>query len=115
MNGWNTLNDLEMIETLREKSFERPQLIFKHSISCGISAHIYDVLHDATPELSGELDLNYLDLINHRQVSNQVADSFEVRHQSPQVIVLAKGKAIYQASHYSIDPSKLLGQVAAGN
>jgi bacillithiol system protein YtxJ len=49
----------------------------------------------------------FLDLLNHRDVSNAIADRFGVYHQSPQLLVIKDGKAIFDASHESIDASDL--------
>jgi len=42
-------------------------------------------------------------LIAHRDVSNSIAEQLEIYHQSPQMILVKDGKAIYNASHGSID------------
>jgi bacillithiol system protein YtxJ len=59
-----------------------------------------------------ELSFYYLDLINHRDVSNKIAEEFDIVHQSPQVIVLHKGKPIANTSHYAIGVSWLRDQLA---
>ena len=41
-----------------------------------------------------EFGAHYLDLLNHRDISNDIAERFEVQHQSPQLIVIKDGKAI---------------------
>lgn len=43
-----------------------------------------------------------LDLISFRDVSNAVAQTFQVYHESPQVILIKDGKAIYDASHMQV-------------
>ena len=45
-----------------------------------------------------------LDLIRFREISNEIAHRYGVAHESPQVIVLAGGSAVYHASHMDIDP-----------
>jgi bacillithiol system protein YtxJ len=45
----------------------------------------------------------FLDLIAHRDISNEIESRFDVTHQSPQLIALENGKAFYNASHQSID------------
>ena len=37
-----------------------------------------------------DLDLYYLDLLNYRDVSNEVGYKFQVMHQSPQMLVIKK-------------------------
>ena len=43
-----------------------------------------------------------LDLIKYRSLSNKIASDFGIEHQSPQVLVIDKGKCIYNESHSGI-------------
>ena len=49
----------------------------------------------------------FLDLLANRSISNEIESRFDVVHQSPQLIVLENGKAIYNASHQNIDLDKI--------
>lgn len=49
----------------------------------------------------------FLDLLAYRSISNEIESRFDVVHQSPQLIVLENGKAIYNASHQNIDLDKI--------
>ena len=49
----------------------------------------------------------FLDLIAHRDISNAIADQFGVRHESPQLILIKDGKAVYNVSHSDIDAEEL--------
>ena len=51
----------------------------------------------------GKLKAYYLDLLEHRDISNEIAERFGVYHQSPQVILIRDGKAVYDTSHSDID------------
>ena len=44
----------------------------------------------------------FLDIIKYRELSNAIADSFEIRHESPQLLVVKNGKVIADDSHYGI-------------
>ena len=112
MSVWNTLATEAQLNELREASFQKPQLIFKHSVRCGTSAHVRYYLEESATELMGPLDLHYLDLIRYRSVSNEIAHQFQVPHQSPQVLVVKNGEVVYHASHLSIRPELIL-KVAA--
>jgi len=50
-----------------------------------------------------QLPIYFLDLLNYRPISNSIAERFAVQHQSPQLILIKDGKAIYNASHSDID------------
>ena len=79
-------------------------LIFKHSTSCSISAMALNRLERNWA--ASEVPLlvpYYLDLLSYRSVSNKIAQDLNVIHQSPQVLVIRNGKAIFDASHMDIN------------
>jgi bacillithiol system protein YtxJ len=48
------------------------------------------------------IDFYYLDLLAHRPLSNKIAETFRVHHESPQILVIRDGKCIYDESHLAI-------------
>jgi bacillithiol system protein YtxJ len=95
------VESLDTLDALFERSFSRPVVIFKHSRTCGISFHIKEMI----TEVDGEINLIVVQL--SRDVSNAVEALTGYRHQSPQAFVIRDGKAVYQASHYGIDPAAI--------
>ena len=110
---WKTLNSLEQLDQIVKDSFEKPVVLFKHSIRCGISSGAKYGLEKDWNFNSTDLDFYYLDLINFRPVSNKIAEQFNVIHQSPQVIVLKNGKAVHHTSHHQISVSDLENALAS--
>ena len=98
--NWIPLKTEAQLETIREKSAGRPQVIFKHSTRCSTSAMVKGRLERArTPD---SIDFYYLDLINYRPVSNKIAVDFSVPHESPQVLLILNGQCVYDESHTGI-------------
>lgn len=113
--NWKELTSFSQIEEIISASSEKPVLIFKHSTRCSISSAALDRLQRKwEEELSARVDTYFLDLIQYREVSRQVAGKLGVDHQSPQVILIREGKAIYQASHFSIDYKEIKSMIMAG-
>ena len=112
MSSWHDLQAVDQLEDIFKNSFERPQLIFKHSISCGISAQIQHQLMSSSDELGQIADLHYLDLIRYRPASNQVANKFGIPHQSPQVLLIKEGEVVHHSSHFSIRPANIIAAAA---
>jgi bacillithiol system protein YtxJ len=54
-------------------------------------------------DLEGIVTPYYLDLLNHTDISQEIATRFDVYHQSPQLLLIKEGKSIYDASHSDID------------
>lgn len=97
---WIDLETEDQLNELIEKSASRPQVIFKHSTRCSVSAMAKNRLDkNQKPE---KIDFYYLDLIRYRSLSNKIANDFNVVHQSPQVLLISNGKCIYNESHSGI-------------
>lgn len=107
MNQWNKLTTEEDFYALVEKSAEKPQLIFKDSLTCGISAYAKEKLVLSYDLIDGKADFNYLDLLNHRSISNLIAQVLGVTHQSPQIIILKDRQVTHHWSHHAIDARKI--------
>ena len=99
---WTRLTELSQLDELVQESHHKPVLIFKHSTSCPISSMSLSRFERSFNE-EATFDCYFLDLLAHREVSNQVAERFQVRHESPQAILISKGKVIFDASHSGID------------
>lgn len=103
---WNALTDIKQLDEIAEESNENPILIFKHSTRCSISRFALKQFENEF-NLEGSIKPYFLDLLMHRDISNEIADRFGVQHQSPQVIVIKNGSAIYNASHQDIEAGRL--------
>lgn len=95
-NHFKKLTDPEALDALIESSSERPLVIFKHSLTCPISAAAYDQM----AKYEGEVAL--LEVQSARGLSNVIESRFGIAHESPQVIVLRKGQVFWNASHFKI-------------
>ncbi|MBF4505495.1 bacillithiol system redox-active protein YtxJ [Flavobacterium sp. JLP] len=108
--NWTELTDIHQLMEIETISNEKPVVIFKHSTRCSISRM-------ALKQFEREFDLNnvvdayFLDLIAYRDISNEIADRFNVYHESPQLILIKNGKAVYNVSHSDIDAEALKSKV----
>lgn len=107
---WIPLTDLGQLNEISELSFQKPVAIFKHSTRCSISRM-------ALKQFENEFNLDdkvtpyYLDLLEFRPISNEIASRFQVFHQSPQLILIKDGNAIYSASHSDIEVEALASKL----
>ncbi len=104
--NWNHLEDLAHLDKVVEVSESKPVLIFKHSTTCSISRMAFKNFENEF-ELASEIEIYYLDLLNFRAISNEIASRFDVVHQSPQVLLIKNGVSVYNTSHENIDATKL--------
>lgn len=100
---WQLLNTENGLNDLKTKSETKPQIIFKHSTRCSISAMAKRRLERNWNIDERQADIYYLDLIAYRSISNKVADDFGVSHQSPQILIIKNGQSIFDTSHNDID------------
>ncbi len=103
---FNRIDTFARLDEVFTESHERPVVIFKHSNSCGISADLQSQL----AAVNGEI--NVVVVQESRPLSDAIAERTGFRHQSPQAFVIRDGKAVYQASHYAIDPRAIQEYIA---
>ena len=90
------VDTLELLDRLFEESHSRPVVFFKHSNTCGISYGVREIVAGL------DADLNLITVQTERHISNEIALRTNIRHQSPQAIVIRDGRPVYHASHYDI-------------
>ncbi|MFT5725128.1 MAG: bacillithiol system protein YtxJ [Bacteroidia bacterium] len=103
---WVDLTSISELDVVAKDSFNQPVVLFKHSTTCSISAMAKARLESNTDEQSPKI--YYLDLLSYRDVSNEIASKFKVRHESPQVLLLKDGTVHYHASHGGINMNELV-------
>jgi len=104
--SWNELTDLGQLNEIIAMSNEKPVAIFKHSTRCSVSRMALKQFENEFNS-SDKVTPYFLDLIEYRAISNEIANRFGVTHQSPQLILIKEGKAIYNVSHSDIDAEEL--------
>jgi bacillithiol system protein YtxJ len=98
--NWISLTSEEQLAQIQEASFHKSQVIFKHSTRCSISSTALHRLERA--EAPEDIDFYYLDLIQYRSLSAKVAEVFQVKHESPQILLIKNGECVYNESHFAI-------------
>lgn len=98
--NWIPLEEPDQLAAILTKSESRSQVIFKHSTRCSISKMIKNRL-EKSPQPEG-IDFYYLDLLAHRKLSDHIAETFHIRHESPQIILIKKGIPLYNEDHSAI-------------
>lgn len=105
---WKKIESEEDLARAIEDSFQKKIAIFKHSTSCFISKTVLKNFEKEVENSEQPVNVYYLDLLAHRPVSNKIATDFEIRHESPQLIVIENGKAVNNASHQEISLSQIV-------
>jgi bacillithiol system protein YtxJ len=95
-NHFVKITQTKSFEELSARSKERAVVIFKHSLTCPISAAAYEQM----ARYDGEVAL--IEVQGARQLSKDIEEKVGVPHESPQVIVLNNGQVAWNASHFKI-------------
>ena len=104
--NWREFKTEEALEEIKNRSAEKPQVIFKHSTKCSISSMAKSRLERATAP--DGIEFNYLDLIAYRNISSKIAEEFDVEHASPQILIIKDGKCVYDESHNAINMDEIV-------
>jgi len=105
--NWLHLINIDQIKQIRSLSKSETVFIFKHSTRCGISKMVIKRFENMFDESMSNVKVYYLDLLNYRDVSDKVGVTFNVIHQSPQLLIIKNEVSVFNASHQDITIIKL--------
>ncbi len=95
------VSSTEELDELFENSSEQPVFLFKHSLTCPISAGVFEIVSGI------DADVHLVVVQHSRDISNEVAEKTGVRHESPQAVIIKNSKVVYHASHYDITAEEI--------
>lgn len=104
---WKNISSVEQLTELLHNVGEKPILLFKHSTRCGVSSMVLKSFENQWDTGTELCDIYFVDLLNHRDVSNEIAVLTGIMHQSPQAIVIKGKEIVYDATHSAIDARKI--------
>ncbi len=96
------IGGIEEFDRLLAASGERPLLLFKYSATCGTSAQALDELFAHLNEHPADVTYAIVTVQTHRDVSNAIAHTLGVRHETPQMLLIRDGHVVWSASHYRV-------------
>ncbi|PQP85339.1 bacillithiol system redox-active protein YtxJ [Paenibacillus sp. PCH8] len=106
------LYKLDDWEEALHRSQDHPVLILKHSTTCPTSARAYREFMAFVGTNASDprqpMDYHLVKVIENRPLSLHIAGETEVRHESPQVILLDQGKVVHHTSHGKVTKKRLL-------
>jgi bacillithiol system protein YtxJ len=107
--NWTQLESTEQLNQIKQQ--QGYSLIFKHSTRCSISMMAKRRFELDWDDLPADMPLYFLDLIRYRDISNQVAQIFQVHHESPQLLLIKDGECILDQSHGAISVEEAIGEI----
>lgn len=104
--GGTTLNEITSTDALHgviAASSEEPVFLYKHSTACPTSARAGARVEEYFGAGDEDVPACYMiKVIESRAVSNAIEAELGVRHESPQLILVRDGKAVWHTSHSAI-------------
>ncbi|WP_349408182.1 bacillithiol system redox-active protein YtxJ [Pseudalkalibacillus sp. SCS-8] len=92
IHSWEEFNAID-----QTKAF----FFLKNSTTCPISQTAFEEVSNFAED-HPHIPTYYLNVQESRALSNQLADEFNVKHESPQIFLFQNGKVLYHDSHWKI-------------
>jgi bacillithiol system protein YtxJ len=102
---WKYITEPAQIDEIKNQ--QGYSLIFKHSTRCSVSMMAkrrFEMDWDAIP---ADTNMYFLDLISYRNLSAEIAERFQVHHESPQILLIKDGNCVLDASHGDISADEV--------
>ncbi|KIL43881.1 hypothetical protein KP78_37050 [Jeotgalibacillus soli] len=104
------MKKIHSIDQFKELASSEESFFFlKHSLTCPISAAAYQEFEGFVN--NGNAKGYYLAVQDSRELSSHIAETFNVRHESPQAFFIQNGKPVWHASHSKISEESLQSQL----
>ena len=107
--NWNKLENISDIDAIIDQSELNIIVIFKHSTRCGISSSVLRRFEKQTNPPTDQTNFYLLNVIQHRNISNEISQQLSIEHESPQLIIIKNREVIAHDSHYDILNMDLTG------
>lgn len=91
----NPLKTPKDFQAALERSHKEPVFIYKHSATCPVS----QFAHMSVSNVETDYPIYKLIVQQSRALSNDIAASLRVRHETPQIILLQHGEVVTDLSH----------------
>lgn len=107
MTELKELQTVEELEQVWEGSSDKQVILFKHSTTCPISAGAFDEYQSFLESREADVDCYLVKVIESREVSNKIAEKTKVKHESPQIFLVANKEVVWHTSHSKITRERI--------
>lgn len=107
LNSCATLSTDAELEAALSESFERPVVLLKHSEWCSVSERAIEAARGEIEEWAKRIGCRIVVVQNQRELCDSIARRLGIRHETPQILVIRNGRAVWDASHAGITESSV--------
>ncbi len=90
------------LSEILEESNKHPVIIFKYSSRCAVSAQIKDDLERASAKQTLTFLVYIVTVQTEPVLSDKITEYFNIKHETPEIIIVNKGMVVYTAHHWNI-------------
>ena len=101
------LSTLQDLDDWLDRSRRQPVWVFKHSLTCPVSATALAEYRALVVDDGGEAGHALIEVQTARDLSSELARRTGVRHESPQALLLRDGQVVWHDSHWRIKADSL--------
>jgi bacillithiol system protein YtxJ len=102
---WKYITEPAQIDEIKNQ--QGYSLIFKHSTRCSVSMMAKRRFEMDWEAIPADTNMYFLDLISYRNLSAEIAERFQVHHESPQILLIKDGNCVLDASHGDISADEV--------
>jgi bacillithiol system protein YtxJ len=104
----NNFLETTHLSEIIELSNTTPVIIFKYSNSCGSSSRLKNDFQNRIESKSLKVPVFLVTVQTMKSLSQKIEEYFNIKHESPQVIILNRGKVTYKENHIAIKPDNFI-------
>lgn len=90
---------MKSLQTLADAS-EKKYFLFKHSSTCPVSASAHRQVEKAEGQLS--VPVYRIVVQEQKALSDEITRKFGIKHETPQLILVREGNAVWERTHWGI-------------
>ncbi len=105
--NWIKLDSLEKLDEMKTASENEKVLVLKFSPKCAINYVVRNLLEREWAAGEMRMKTFLVDVISGKSLSEQLEKEYGVEHESPQALIIQKGKVLFHASHGRVIYSEL--------
>ena len=100
--------DAELRAALAE-SFDRPLVLLKHSVWCGLSMRAIEAAHSEIDNWAVRIGCRVVVVQDHRDISDANARRLGIHHETPKILLIRNGRVMWHASRAEITDTAVRG------
>ncbi len=96
------------VSEILEESDHHAVIIYIHSSNCASSSHVYVDLESRIMDKKLKAPVYLVIVQTEPELAKAIEEYFQLKHESPQIIIVKNREVIYEDHHDKINPDKFI-------